>query len=86
MARDDRDVLRENARKFTDFLEQDFGQGSYAAKVRSLVEIGRTRLIVNLNHLRQFDPDLTRRFAALLRALTDGIALSCSDGSSADAG
>lgn len=60
----DGDARRENKRRFLDFLDQDFGQGTYAARVRTMVESGRTRLVVNLNHLRAFDADFTRRFAS----------------------
>lgn len=58
----DGDARRENRRRFLDFLDQDFGQGTYASRVRTMVESGRTRLVVNLNHLRAFDADFTRRF------------------------
>lgn len=60
----DGDALRENRRRFRDFLEQDFGQGTYAARVRTMVESGKFRLIVNLNHLRTFDADFARRWGS----------------------
>eukprot|EP00871_Galdieria_phlegrea_P005445 jgi/Galph1/5901/GphlegSOOS_G4599.1 len=47
-------------RQFTDFLEDYFENGSYAQKLRALIENGKRRLEISLDDLRIFDPSFTR--------------------------
>jgi DNA replication licensing factor MCM3 len=42
-------------RKFTDFLESDFGQGTYGERVRRMLARGQTRLVVSVSELRRHD-------------------------------
>eukprot|EP01113_Clastostelium_recurvatum_P015408 TRINITY_DN1858_c0_g1_i1.p1 TRINITY_DN1858_c0_g1~~TRINITY_DN1858_c0_g1_i1.p1 ORF type:complete len:869 (+),score=246.30 TRINITY_DN1858_c0_g1_i1:35-2641(+) len=49
-------------RLFTGFLEFDGREGSYRERVRAMLERHERRLVINMDHLRQFDPDLAYRF------------------------
>jgi len=53
--------IRELKRSFVEFLDSDRVEGDYKDRIRTLIENKESRLIVNLNHLRQFDPELTIR-------------------------
>ncbi|KAL2651198.1 hypothetical protein R1flu_019326 [Riccia fluitans] len=48
-------------RSFMDFLDQDNGQGPYIAKISKMMDRGEKRLLIDLNELRNFSQDLTRR-------------------------
>ncbi|KAH8958058.1 hypothetical protein BDL97_06G001800 [Sphagnum fallax] len=48
-------------RTFMDFLDPDMGQGVYMEKIRAMMNQLRSRLLVDLTDLRNFDHDLARR-------------------------
>eukprot|EP00762_Andalucia_godoyi_P006386 ANDGO_05860.mRNA.1 DNA replication licensing factor MCM3 homolog 1 len=57
------EILSENEikRSFSDFLEHNFGGRLYSDDVRKLVEQLQARLVLNVNDLRDFNPDFARR-------------------------
>lgn len=59
--RSEQAAFQQAKQRFEDFIDQDWGYGTYKAKIRNMLERGSSRLIVNLNDLRAFDPQLTLR-------------------------
>jgi len=51
----DNEKKRIAMRKFTDFLESDFGQGTYGERVRRMLARSQTRLVVSVSELRRHD-------------------------------
>ena len=41
------------------------GQGVYMDKIHNMFNTSRRRLLVDLTDLRNFDPDLTRRYVCI---------------------
>ncbi|CAA6670084.1 unnamed protein product [Spirodela intermedia] len=55
------ETVAAHKRAFLDFLDQDIGKGIYMKAVRDMVQNKRRRLIVGIDHLRDFSLDLARR-------------------------
>mmetsp|Transcript_44040 Transcript_44040/g.71698 ORF Transcript_44040/g.71698 Transcript_44040/m.71698 type:complete len:863 (+) Transcript_44040:134-2722(+) len=68
---EDQELFNASKRAFADFLDADYGQGIYKEKVRYLIDKKESRLVVNLNDLREFDRALAER---LLRQPLDYLA------------
>ncbi|KAG6552874.1 hypothetical protein Mapa_005529 [Marchantia paleacea] len=66
-----------NKRSFLDFLDQDNGQGPYIAKISKMMDRGEKRLLIDLNDLRNFSQDLTRRIlqnpSEFIQPLTEAV-------------
>ncbi|KAL3700526.1 hypothetical protein R1sor_018548 [Riccia sorocarpa] len=64
-------------RSFMDFLDQDNGQGPYIAKISRMMDRGEKRLLIDLNDLRNFSQDLTRRIlqspSEFIQPLTEAV-------------
>ena len=56
----EREAFINNKRIFGEFLDSDGSYGSYSDKVRSMMEEGGSRLIVDMSDLRAFQADLAR--------------------------
>lgn len=48
-------VFNERVRFFQEFLDQDYGHNEYKDRIAKMVSAGKTRLMVNINDLRQHD-------------------------------
>lgn len=53
--------VQEVTKKFREFLDKDFDDGSYYQKTEKLVAEKRNRLVISLQHLREFDSDFQER-------------------------
>ncbi|KAJ3227821.1 MCM DNA helicase complex subunit [Clydaea vesicula] len=51
------DLLHERTRVFREFLDNDYGETIYRENIKSMLQKDKRRLIVNLNHVRQFNRD-----------------------------
>jgi hypothetical protein len=58
------EVLKQRKREFRAFIEADLnGAGPYTQKISAMVRRGEQRLIIDLAHLRAWDPNFTRRYS-----------------------
>ncbi|XP_078437546.1 minichromosome maintenance (MCM2/3/5) family protein [Wolffia australiana] len=55
------ETIAVHKRTFLEFLDQDVGKGFYMKAVRDMVQNKRRRLIIGVDHLRDFSLDLARR-------------------------
>uniref|UniRef100_A0A1D1YJK2 DNA replication licensing factor MCM3 n=1 Tax=Anthurium amnicola TaxID=1678845 RepID=A0A1D1YJK2_9ARAE len=55
------EVIAAHKRSFLDFLDQDIGKGIYMKAVRDMIQNKRRRLVVGIDHVRDFSLDLARR-------------------------
>lgn len=46
------------------------GQGPYIAKISKMMDRGEKRLLIDLNDLRNFSQDLTRRYLHIVERIT----------------
>src|SRR5262245_28426637 len=57
-----REIIRRLQRDFRNFIEADLGgAGPYTRRIAAMLRRGESRLIINLAHLRLWDPAFTRR-------------------------
>ncbi|KAL0489703.1 DNA replication licensing factor MCM3 [Acrasis kona] len=56
------EALRAYKQKFDAFLDHDFGWGTYDDKVKDMMKNGKPRLILRIDDLRSFDPELAATF------------------------
>eukprot|EP01135_Chromosphaera_perkinsii_P001559 Nk52_evm29s207 gene=Nk52_evmTU29s207 len=66
----DANLIDEEAkRQFIEFLEDDFGENQYLEKVQKMIEREDTRLIVSINHLREWDAQRDLRDSSISKKL-----------------
>lgn len=56
------DTVRTYKNQFREFLDRQFNHGTYSSLVEQMMETSSPRLLIKLNHLREFDPSLAWRF------------------------
>ena len=59
---DENPELEQRKRQFVDFFEDNGGDGQYGmvAKIRTIMDDGGRRVPINLDDLREYDPEMAR--------------------------
>ncbi|KXS17884.1 MCM-domain-containing protein [Gonapodya prolifera JEL478] len=62
------DAFNEKVRFYQDFLDSDYGEGEYKQRIRKMLTTGQRRLIVSVDHLREYvRPESKHHYDGLLQ-------------------